>query len=639
VNGITTTIIQGGTFHMHPVTWRRRRWLAMPLALLALSLPAALLAGPASAATRPLPNRTVVSLTFDDGHAEQYAARSMLAAHNLHGTFFVNSGRIGTTSAFMTVSQLRDLAADGNEIAGHTVQHADLTALSADEAKREVCNDRMNLLSWGFEPTNFAYPYGHANAAVERMVADCGYNSARQVGDISTPVTGGCPGCDSAETIPPEDPYFTRAPDSVDGSWTLADIENLVTRAERDGGGWLQLTFHHISDGGGAYSITPANFDALLDWLQQRAGTGTTVKTVQEVIGGPLRPGVAGPVPPVGQPLQNASLESDANSDNLPDCWSFGTFGANTAIWSRTTDAHSGGFAERVDVTSYTSGDRKLVMTQDLGECTPSVTPGHRQALRAWYKSTSPTQFVAYYRDTVGKWFYWTSGPSLKETDAWTEASWTTPAVPSGATALSFGLNLAAVGSLTTDDYSLEDAGGAPPAVKIALGDNPSLETDGNGDGVPDCYQLGASGANTATWTRTGDAHSGGFAERVDLTSWTSGDRKLVTKQDAGTCSPVVTPGHAYQLSAWYKQGPARFVVYYRDAGGAWRYWTQSPQLAAQASWTRASWTTPAVPSGATALSFGLNLAQVGTLVTDDYAMTDATQGQQQVVPASAAAD
>jgi peptidoglycan/xylan/chitin deacetylase (PgdA/CDA1 family) len=625
---------------MNPIAPRRRRWLVLLPAVLVIALVSGMGANPASAAPGPQspqpPNRTVVSLTFDDGHAEQYAARSMLAAHNMHGTFFINSGRIDTTSAFMTLSQLRDLASDGNEIGGHTVQHADLTTLSSDEATREVCNDRMNLLSWGFGPTDFAYPYGHANAAVERMVAACGYNSARQVGDIRTPANGGCMSCAYAETIPPADPYFTLAPDSVDGAWSLADIQTLVTQAEDHGGGWVQLTFHHIADGGGAYSITPANLNALLDWLQQRAGQGTVVKTVHEVIGGPLQPGVAGPVPPVGRPLQNASLEADANNNDIPDCWSFGTFGSNTAIWTRTTDAHTGGYAERVDISSYTTGDRKLVMAQDLGECTPTVTPGHRQTLQAWYKSSSPTQLVAYYRDAFGKWSYWTSSPLFAAAGTWTQASWTTPAVPSAATGMSFGLNLAAVGSLTTDDYSLDDAGVAPPPVQTALGDNPSLETDGNGDKVPDCYQLGASGSNTATWTRTTDAHTGGYAERVDISSYTTGDRKLVTKQDAGGCSPVVTPGHSYQLSAWYEAGPARFVVYYRDAAGVWRYWTQSPLLAAQASWTRAGWSTPAVPDGATALSFGLNLAQSGTLITDDYAITDITQGPQQEVLAPA---
>jgi len=597
---------------------------------------------PLPVTTPAAPINTVVSLTFDDGVAEQYAARSMLAAHNMHGTFFVNSGRIDTSSYYLTLSQLRDLASDGNEIAGHTVQHADLTGLSSAEAAREVCNDRMNLLNWGFEPTNLAYPYGHTNAAVKQIVADCGYNSARQVGDIRTPVNGGCAGCAVAESIPPADPYYTRAPDSVDGTWSLADIETLVTQAESNGGGWVQLTFHHIAEGGGAdsYSITPANFNALLDWLQQRAGTGTAVKTVKEVIGGSLKPGVSGPVPPVGQPLQNASLEADANSNGLPDCWSTGSFGSNTAIWTRSSDAHTGEWAERVDITGYTSGDRKLVMTQDLGECTPSVTPGHRQALQAWYKSTSPTQLVTYYRDGLGKWFYWTSSPFFAGSDTWTRASWTTPAVPSGATAISFGLNLASTGTLITDDYALDDAGVAPPVVQTALGDNASLETDGNGDAVPDCYQLGSSGTNTAAWARTADAHTGVWAERVDITSFTSGDRKLVTKQDTGTCSPVVTPAHTYQLGAWYKEGPTRFVVYYRDAAGVWRYWTQSPVLAAAASWTQATWTTPAVPAGATELSFGLNLTQSGGLVTDDYTIADTTQGQQQtLLPAGGASD
>jgi len=608
---------------------RHRRWpVAVALAVLAVLLAVAALTLP-SAHAIGLTN-TVVSLTFDDGNADQYAARSILASHAMHGTFFVNSGRIDTTPSFLTLPQVRDLAADGNEIAGHTVQHADLTTLGSDEAKRELCNDRVNLFNWGFQPTDFAYPYGHYNAAVEQTVAACGYNSARQVGDIATPATGGCAGCPPAETIPPADPYATKAPDSVNNDWTAADLERLVTNAEDSGGGWVQLTFHHVCNGcASAYATTPAIFSDFLDWLQPRAPLGTTVETVQQVIGGPVQAPVSGPVAPLGQPLQNASLEGDANGDAMPDCFSTGTFGSNTATWSRSSDAHTGSYAERVDISSYTSGDRKLVATQDLGACAPTVTPGHRLLLGGWYKATSPTQFVVFYRDQIGKWFYRTSSLDLPARAGWAQASWTTPAVPNQATGVSFGLNLAAAGSLTVDDFALSDAGVAPPPVQTALGDNPSLETDNNGDNIPDCWQLGTSGSNTATWTRSSDAHTGSAAERVDITALTSGDRKLVTKQDAGLCSPVATAGHSYQLSAWFKGGPARFVVYYRDGGGTWHYWTQSPSQAAQAGWTQASWTTPAVPSGAVALSFGLNLAQVGSLTTDDYALTDLTQGQQ----------
>jgi uncharacterized protein (DUF2267 family) len=67
-----------------------------------------------------------------------------------------------------------------------------------------------------------------------------------------------------------------------------------VTAAEQHGGGWVQLVFHHLCDGCDAYSITPANFQALLDWLQPRAATGTVVETTTQVVGGPLQPPVPG---------------------------------------------------------------------------------------------------------------------------------------------------------------------------------------------------------------------------------------------------------------------------------------------------------------------------------------------------------
>ena len=41
----------------------------------------------------------------------------------MHGTFYLNSGRLGTNSYYMTWDQIADLAADGNEIGGHTVDH------------------------------------------------------------------------------------------------------------------------------------------------------------------------------------------------------------------------------------------------------------------------------------------------------------------------------------------------------------------------------------------------------------------------------------------------------------------------------------------------------------------------------------
>ena len=107
-------------------------------------------ASPGSAAPGP----TIVSLTFDDGRQTQYSARGPLAAHGLHGTFFINSGDVASTTDgfYMTWAQIHDLAADGNEIGGHSLTHPHLTSLSTDAARHEVCDDRTNLLNQGFAP-------------------------------------------------------------------------------------------------------------------------------------------------------------------------------------------------------------------------------------------------------------------------------------------------------------------------------------------------------------------------------------------------------------------------------------------------------------------------------------------------------
>src|SRR5688572_27848441 len=71
-------------------------------------------------------SNTVVSLTFDDGDADNYIIRDVLKENNLHATFYVVSGFTGT-DGFMTEEQLRGLHADGNEIGGHTLSHTKLS--------------------------------------------------------------------------------------------------------------------------------------------------------------------------------------------------------------------------------------------------------------------------------------------------------------------------------------------------------------------------------------------------------------------------------------------------------------------------------------------------------------------------------
>lgn len=227
---------------------------------------------------------TVVSIQFDDGVADQFGALAVLNAHGMHATFYVNSGVIGD-SARMSWAQLSDLSMAGNEIAGHTLTHANLKPLKTAEARQQVCGDRVNLFNRGFQPTSFAYPFGSFDSGTEQIVAACGYNSGRGVSGADDRTV-------FAETIPPADAYATRTPPNPKQGTTLATIEGFVTAAEQHGGGWVQIVFHHLCNGCDAYSITPANFTALLDWLQPRAASGTVVETTTQVVGGAVKPPV-----------------------------------------------------------------------------------------------------------------------------------------------------------------------------------------------------------------------------------------------------------------------------------------------------------------------------------------------------------
>ena len=332
---------------------------------------------------------TVVSLNFDDGRATAYTARSILANHGMHATFFLNSPLIGSSSFYMNWQQVGDLYSDGNEIGGHTAYHVDLPQIDPTEAQRQICDDRVNLLNHGYPATDFAYPYGDYSSSIESMVQACGYNSAR-----TTDSLGG------AVSIPPANPYAIHL---GSGSGSLSALESAVSSAEATGG-LVPLLFHDICSGCSTVSISQADFTSLLDWLQGQSANGVVVETVAQVVGGAVQPAVAGPAAPPPATgtngLRNPSLELDTNANSAPDCWKFDDSGQNSFTWTRTTAAHSGTYAEQVNVSNYSSGDNKLMVLQDLGACSPSVTPGHQYVISSWYNSSVPVNFTVFARDT-----------------------------------------------------------------------------------------------------------------------------------------------------------------------------------------------------------------------------------------------
>jgi peptidoglycan/xylan/chitin deacetylase (PgdA/CDA1 family) len=430
-------------------------WLSLAVFILIIS---ALIFYATATAT---PTRSLtVSLTFDDGRANQMTAQRLLKDHGMAGTFYINSSNIGVPGGFMTRGDLQTLKANGHEIGGHSANHLSLTSLSTGEVERQICTDRNTLLSWGYAVTSFAYPFSDFNPSVKATVQTCGYNTARTVGNLWSPHN--CTDCPAAEPIPPSDLYATSTAADVDETWTLEDLKNTVTRAETNGG-WLTLLFHNVCDGCDLRSIHASVLDQFLAWLQTRSRFHTSVKTVQQVVTGNVKPPLAPPPPPPpGNPgindVRNASLEtvSQVNA-NLPECFDSYGYGNNSVTFSRVNDAHSGRFGERVTVTSLTDGDAKLMPLMDLGECSSQVASGRNYEVSAWYKSNVDVSFMLYKRDVIGQWTYWTHSPPFAPASGWTRATWISPTPPADARAVSFGLTIENVGTVTTDDYGFAE--------------------------------------------------------------------------------------------------------------------------------------------------------------------------------------
>ncbi|MCN9243927.1 polysaccharide deacetylase family protein [Streptomyces sp. RY43-2] len=138
-----------------------------------------------------LPERPVL-ITFDDGYEGVHRhALPALARHSFAATLFVSTGWIrgdhdtgGGLDTMLDWDQIRELAASGVEIGGHSHTHPQLDQLTddalADELRHctEIITDEL-----GTRPVSFAYPYGYSNRRVRQSVRQAGYHQSLAVGN------------------------------------------------------------------------------------------------------------------------------------------------------------------------------------------------------------------------------------------------------------------------------------------------------------------------------------------------------------------------------------------------------------------------------------------------------------------------
>lgn len=206
--------------------------------------------------TRPFANG-VVSITFDDDLVDAYTkARPLMDGYGWGGTGYVLAYTVGP---HLTLEDLHRLEhTHGWEVAGHGfARHVDLTTLTPSDLDSEIRSTRQWLEKHNFRgQRHFAYPYSRHSRRVRTVVA--------RYFDTARVVTGG-----AGNLLPPEASRRTRL-----GAFTwgagYSSTDMLVQQLERarTTASWAILVFHTI-DGSGAYSISSAEFAALLTHIDR----------------------------------------------------------------------------------------------------------------------------------------------------------------------------------------------------------------------------------------------------------------------------------------------------------------------------------------------------------------------------------
>ncbi len=125
--------------------------------------------------SQPLPAKPVM-LTFDDGYSDVYeVARPILEKYGDPATFYIITDKVGTPE-YMGWEQIEELGREGMDIGSHTLDHLDLTTLSAASLDNELKGSSQALSQRLGHPIYwFCYPSGKVNAVVERALGQSGY--------------------------------------------------------------------------------------------------------------------------------------------------------------------------------------------------------------------------------------------------------------------------------------------------------------------------------------------------------------------------------------------------------------------------------------------------------------------------------
>ncbi|HEX5456700.1 MAG TPA: polysaccharide deacetylase family protein [Candidatus Saccharimonadales bacterium] len=229
--------------------------------------------------TSPKPtgfNRPLISITFDDGWANQYKnAFPLLSKYGLQATFYIISGEVDDQPDYMSSTQVKNLYTAGNEIGSHTISHPDLTTLSKSAISREMSGSQTYLQNLiGVPVRDFAYPYGAYNTNTASIGKQF-YQSQRTVNR----------GFNTKDNLDLTALKIYEVDNDISQTQVKAWIDSAIKQKA-----WLILVYHEIAKtpvvpSDELYSTTPSDFEAELSYIKNSGASAVTVRqAINEVL-------------------------------------------------------------------------------------------------------------------------------------------------------------------------------------------------------------------------------------------------------------------------------------------------------------------------------------------------------------------
>ena len=252
------------------------------------------------------------------------------------------------------------------------------------------------------------------------------------------------------------------------------------------------------------------------------------------------------------------------------------------------------------------------------------VTAGEKNKFTYNLKSTVPSYVTLRFKKSDGTFIY--KDVLLAEAHSEFTKVETTFTVPDGVVSLSIFHLIKENGTLTTDNYSLNE-------VTDVSGDgnlmpNPGFEID-NGTGLPASWKKGGYGSNSRTLTYPVSGDGGGKAAQVEVSNYTSGDAKWYHE-----AIPVSKGTYTY-TDKYRSSIPSIITVQFEKSGGGFSYLdiAHLPPSPNSFSNAVADFT---VPSGVVAVTVFHLIKSNGSLTIDSVGLFENEGGPQSVFDSGA---